>query len=129
MKSPKRRRPQPATPVTIPWTHRGIPDKPTARRRMLREISRAVDDEAIYSILYWALSRARNCEQRAAVTELARIKAADAAAGRRTIPADEIVYLNDLTPAQAKRLKTMTTAQLKALAKRQARAREKAVRP
>jgi hypothetical protein len=40
-----------------------------------------------------------------------------------TIPADEIVYINDLTPAQAKRLKTMTTAQLKALAKRQAKER------
>jgi hypothetical protein len=51
-----------------------------------------------------------------------------AAACRRTIPADEIVYLSDLTPRQAKRLKTMTTAELKALAKRQAAARRKAVR-
>ena len=40
-----------------------------------------------------------------------------------TIPADEIVHLNDLTPAQAKRLKTMTTAELKALAKMQAKRR------
>ena len=46
-----------------------------------------------------------------------------------TIPADELVYIKDLTPAQAKRLKTMTTAELKALAKRQAMARGEAVRP
>ena len=51
-----------------------------------------------------------------------------AGACRRTIPADEMVYLNDLTPAQAKRLKTMTTAELKALAKQQAKARGEAVR-
>jgi hypothetical protein len=45
-----------------------------------------------------------------------------------TIPADELVYLDGMTPAQVKRLKTMTTAELKALAKRQAAARRKAVR-
>ena len=45
-----------------------------------------------------------------------------------TIPADEFVHLNDLTPAQFKRLKTMTAAELKALAKRQAKARGEAVR-
>jgi hypothetical protein len=51
-----------------------------------------------------------------------------ALARRVTIPADELVYLDGLTPGQVKRLKTMTTAELKALAKRQAKARRKAVR-
>ena len=51
-----------------------------------------------------------------------------AAVCRGTIPADEIVYLADLTPAQLKRLKTITAAELKALAKRQAMGRGKAVR-
>jgi hypothetical protein len=51
-----------------------------------------------------------------------------ALARRVTIPADELVHLDGMTPAQVKRLKTMTTAQLKALAKRQAAARRKAVR-
>jgi hypothetical protein len=46
----------------------------------------------------------------------------------RVIPANEIVYLEDLTPPQLKRLKIMTAAELKALAKRQAMVREKAVR-
>jgi hypothetical protein len=81
--------------------HRAIPDKPDARRRMLREVSRTADDQAIHSILWWA-----------------RLP---------TIPADEMVCLKDLTPAQAKRLKTMTTAELKALAKRQARSHAKVV--
>jgi len=38
----------------------------------------------------------------------------------RTIPVDEVIYIADLTPAQAKRLKGMTNAQLKALARKQA---------
>jgi hypothetical protein len=42
-----------------------------------------------------------------------------AAEYRQTIPSDGVVYLNDLTPAQAKRLKTMTTAELTALAQQQ----------
>jgi hypothetical protein len=50
-----------------------------------------------------------------------------ALARRVTIPADELVHLDGMTPAQVKRLKTMTTAELKALAKRQAAARRKAV--
>jgi hypothetical protein len=58
----------------------------------------------------------------------AKIPTSQATAWPKTIPADEMVYLNDLTPRQAKRLKTMTTTQLKALAKRQAAARRKAVR-
>lgn len=36
-----------------------------------------------------------------------------------TIPADSIIYINDLTPSQQKRLKTMSRAERKALAKRQ----------
>jgi hypothetical protein len=90
----RRRRPQPRNPIRLRWEDQGIPDKPDARRRMLREVSRTADDQAIHSILRWGLS----C---------------------RTIPADELIHLNDLTQAQAKRLKTMTTAELKGLAKRQ----------
>jgi hypothetical protein len=104
-----------------------MPDKPAAQRSMLREVSRTVDDQAIHSILRWGLSYAQDSDTRADLAELTRLKAA--AACRRTIPADQMVHLDDLTPAQAKRLKTMTTAELKALAKRQAKARGKAVRP
>lgn len=118
-----RRRPQPAKPI-IPWKHRGIPDKPAARQRMLREIARTVDDQAIRSTLWWALANACESDTRRDLAELDRLRLA----GRRTIPTDELVYIKDLTPAQAKRLKTMTTAELKTLAKQQAKARGKAVR-
>jgi hypothetical protein len=95
-------RQRPANLIRIRWEDRAIPDKPDARRRMLREVSRTADDQAIHSILWWA-----------------RLP---------TIPADEMVCLKDLTPAQAKRLKTMSTAELKALAKQQAKTRGEAVR-
>lgn len=123
-KTPRRR--QQPSDIGIRWANRGIPDKPAAQRRMLREIARSVDDKAINLTLQWALHVARDSDTRADLAELARLRIA----GRRTIPFDEIVYLNDLKPGEAKRLKTMTSAQLKALAKRQAKERaRKAVRP
>jgi hypothetical protein len=75
------RRQQPAKFV-IPWRNRGIPDKPSARRAMLREISRTVDNAALHTILYWGLQTAVKSDERADLAELARIRAARVRRGK-----------------------------------------------
>jgi hypothetical protein len=87
-----------------------------------------MDDEAV-GLAYWhVIYNAWQTQTRADLAELAAIKAANA--GRKTYNPDEIVYIDQCTPAELKRLKTMTRAQIRALAKKQAKARQlKARRP
>jgi hypothetical protein len=73
MRESKRRRPQPAKPA-IRWEHRVVPDEPAAQRRMLQEMIRSVDDQAIDRIVHWSLPRACDSDTRADLAELARIK-------------------------------------------------------
>src|SRR5262245_52687398 len=91
---------------------------------MLREIARKVDDQAISSILWWALAHARESDTRRDLAELARIKTSGIyIAGAKTFKADDLVHLNDCTPAERKRLTHMSSAELGRLAKKQAKAR------
>jgi hypothetical protein len=49
--------------------------------------------------------------------------------GWKDRPTATVVYLKECTPAELKRLKHMTSAQIRALAKRHAKRRRKAVAP
>jgi hypothetical protein len=125
-----RRRPQPASP-RIPWKHRGIPDKPAAQRRMLHEMARRLDDKAVSYIVYWALMEAVRSDERADLAELQRIKASGIyVAGAKKMSLCQSIPLDGLTKAEVRRLKTMTSAQFRAFAKRKAKERaRKAVQP